>query len=1694
MKKNLHKLCLVFLLLALQVSNQAFSQQVDQAAQNSNGKYKVGLTTGSFIPDIAVPGDFTANSDITFDGKIFRLIQFYEIPDDIQRNHWEDNGLTLTNYVPGNLYFAVIDHRFPLQTIASKARAIFEVDKRFKQEAPLYFNGIPGHALTAGNKAKLTVSYYAPLPVKLVIDDLKSRGVIIQTNREYSYQIDIEVEASRLEEITALPYIQFIGAQPEEPVNEGTYNHRNSTGRTNYLNTGYSSLNYNGNGVVVAIGEGGTVDGLLDVKGRLTEMETGSPSNHKIGVMQNAGGGGNLDPSNRNNAWGADFLSVSASPDYTSLYSSHDLRYTNHSYGYSIAGGYNSSARDNDLRIASLPNHIVVFSAGNSGAETGYSPYAFATWANITGEVKQNKNMLAIGALNPNDELMGFSSRGPMFDGRIIPQLVTEGIEGTSDAAPKVTGDLAVLAQIYKALNSGTEPPSSLLRAVIMNSADDLDDPGPDYKTGYGMVNMRRAYNIINNSQYLSSSISDGNTNSHTITVPANTKQVRVMIVWPDVAASVNADPAIVNDLDLVGKNPSLVSYNPWVLDHSASISAIDAPATRAVDSRNTIEQVTVDDPASGNWTFEVTGSSVPSGPQTYYLVYEFLEEELLMAFPLKDERFESGETYYLRWDSYGTSGTFDLSYELDASSTWTSIATSYDATKRVYEWVAPTVSGIHSIKFKVERDALSDLSDVNYVGPIAENFRVFKVCNDEVTLKWSPVNGATGYKVYKVGTQYMEELTSNITYNGASAVLTGQSTTESEYYAVSTLTGTFEGQRTHAAEKAPGDYSCLSINWSGDVDTDWFEAGNWSSGVPTSADNAVIPVTANQPQINAAGAVCNNITIESGATLTMNASTAYTLSVSGDFINNGTFTPGIGTVDFNGTNAYQEIGGSSTSNFYILKVTKDDQDNVLEATSLITLNATTDPLDLSSGTFKLSSASTITLFTSSTTLGNTAGLWNNGGTITSNASSLTVNGGLLRNSMGIMNISGYQSIIYMNNGIIRVDGGQLNVGRGIRPNSETSSGTIIISGGAVTLRTSTSTYDVNLDINPSASLTWTDGTVVVQRYASAVAHEIRLEPNTYTISGGTLQIGNASTPVSQTIRINSTVPIYNLVVNATNSPTAQLVTNGLTVLNDVTISGGTLDANDLNLNIGGNWTNNGNFTPGTGTVTFDGFNSQTIGGTADNIFNNLAIDGTDVILATTTALKLTSVSSALTINTGKRLTIPSGQFLTISGTLTNDASTSGLVIESDASGTGSLIHSTADVDATVERYLNNADFGNWKDGWHFLGSPVANQEISPAFTTDPASGYDFYCWFEPDNEWINYKNTTEATTWLIANGSTQFNTGKGYMAAYDVEATKLFTGKLNIGDVGISGLTITGGNQNRSWHLLGNPFSSALSWDATAAWTLINIGGVAKIWNEANQGYSDLTSSPASSIPATNGFMVSVVSGTGSLTIPAAKRSHSSVPFYKSTLPAIMLKAISLSEGNAQESRIAVNPLAQEGFDLMFDSEFLGGYAPVFYSIVNGEKYSTNTIPVIDDKTEIPFVFVKNEGSNFRIEISGTETLETKAFLHDLKTGDIVNIIENPEYSFTSFEGDSPLRFKLTFGDQAPSQEEGIRIFYSQNTLNIFNAEGECLIEVFGMTGQLLLKRQTTDSSIPINLSTGVYMVRVSSQAGVDKVKILVN
>jgi hypothetical protein len=470
-----------------------------------------------------------------------------------------------------------------------------------------------------------------------------------------------------------------------------------------------------------------------------------------------------------------------------------------------------------------------------------------------------------------------------------------------------------------------------------------------------------------------------------------------------------------------------------------------------------------------------------------------------------------------------------------------------------------------------------------------------------------------------------------------------------------------------------------------------------------------------------------------------------------------------------------------------------------------------------------------------------------------------------------------------------------------------------------------------------------------------------------------------------------------------------------------------------------------------------------------------------------------------ITIHPEVVVTINPVAALTVNGTFTNNSGTSGLLIKSDASGTGSLIHSTANISGTFERFMNDADFTNWKDGWHLISSPVSAQAIAPNFTSPTATDYDFYTWYEAGNQWVNYKNTSNAPNWLTANNnSLNFQVGKGYMAAYNTEATKQFSGILNTSDVTISDLAISGGT-NSSWHLLGNPFSAALTWDASSAWNMTNIAGVAKVWNEAIQSYIDLTSSPSSIIPSTNGFTVQVLSGTGGLAIPASKRVHSTQAFYKSAEQYIKLIAHNIELGNAQESNVIITPNATEGFDLMYDGEFLAGYGPQFYSLAGDSKLSTNSLPALPYSTGIPFVFMSGEANNFRIEVKGLETLDTPAWLFDKKTNTDYKLSENNAYTFSAKTNDDPNRFLLHFsgvGQNEQFEKDQVKAWFYEQHLFVTSQSELSQLELIDLQGRVLFSKKLygkATHSLSFDYPTGCYIVRISDNKQLKAIKIVV-
>lgn len=154
---------------------------------------------------------------------------------------------------------------------------------------------------------------------------------------------------------------------------------------------------------------------------------------------------------------------------------------------------------------------------------------------------------------------------------------------------------------------------------------------------------------------------------------------------------------------------------------------------------------------------------------------------------------------------------------------------------------------------------------------------------------------------------------------------------------------------------------------WNGKVSNDWTNANNWwsyngttygvAAAIPSNTTNVFIQGTnvcvLNQPTITASTGLVKNITIETGATLTM---TTGSLTVSGNWTKYGSFVAGTGTVTMNGTSA-QTIAGNGTTTFNNLTI-----NNTSAGVSLSSPVEVQSTLTMTNGNIATSSTNILTL------------------------------------------------------------------------------------------------------------------------------------------------------------------------------------------------------------------------------------------------------------------------------------------------------------------------------------------------------------------------------------------------------------------------------------------------------------------------------------------------------------------------------------------------------------------------------------------------------------------------------------------------------------------------------------------------------------------------------------------------------------
>ena len=328
------------------------------------------------------------------------------------------------------------------------------------------------------------------------------------------------------------------------------------------------------------------------------------------------------------------------------------------SWGNDVQGEYDIDAaqfdelvRDADDSTPGDQPYILEFSAGNAGpaSETMDSPATgknvIATGAseNVSGTLSQTYGLYDDGP----DTMADFSSRGPCEDGRIKPDLVAPGtwiaslasfaapneaaivwtaidgyyayMGGTSMSGPHAAGAAAVFVQYYKSLHTNAVPSPALVKAALINSADELDEsnggpgPIPNNDEGWGRVALTNIIVTNPNSaprfyQYLDQTVllTSGQVYVQHAFVQSSGQPLKITMAYTDVPGFPGAIPALVNDLDLevVGPDGTLYRGNQF----SGGESVPNAPSP---DNLNNVEAVHLNRPLPGDYLVRVRARNV---------------------------------------------------------------------------------------------------------------------------------------------------------------------------------------------------------------------------------------------------------------------------------------------------------------------------------------------------------------------------------------------------------------------------------------------------------------------------------------------------------------------------------------------------------------------------------------------------------------------------------------------------------------------------------------------------------------------------------------------------------------------------------------------------------------------------------------------------------------------------------------------------------------------------------------------------------------------------------------------------------------------------------------------------------------------------------------------------------------------------
>lgn len=531
----------------------------------------------------------------------------------------------------------------------------------------------------------------------------------------------------------------------------------------NQINLAHSLFpNINGEGQHISVKEQNIDTTDIDLKGRFDQSPLAAPltTNHANIMATIIAGAGN-------SVWYAKGVAPAAhisSSDFATLLPDDNMDYLlekitvqNHSYGTLIDNEYGLNAVAFDRSANINTNLLHVFSSGNSGMNTSASGFysGVGRFANLTGNFKMAKNIMVVGGVDSFGNIAPQSSNGPTYDGRIKPDVVAFQMNGTSESAALISGAASLLQQFYKSKHADSLLPSALARAILINSATDVGNPGPDYKSGFGNLNTYKAMATLKNNYILSGIVTENQVRSYSLNLPPNVSRLKVSLCWNDPAATPAAPMALMNDLDLSVTSLSN-TFLPWVLSVVADEDSLNRNAGHGRDSLNNEEQVTIENPGGGIFTIYVNGYKLISDRQQFYIAYEYdTTGSFQWQSPVRGDLINAGEVNTLRWQS-NISSFATLEYSYAPYTQWLPTTLGVNLKSTHFLWNTPATPGHVILRMKTTGTYF--YSDTLLISQLA-NPKVGFICADSLLVYWNSIPRAESYLVYALGAEYMQPI-----------------------------------------------------------------------------------------------------------------------------------------------------------------------------------------------------------------------------------------------------------------------------------------------------------------------------------------------------------------------------------------------------------------------------------------------------------------------------------------------------------------------------------------------------------------------------------------------------------------------------------------------------------------------------------------------------------------------------------------------------------------------------------------------------------------------------------------------------------------------------------------------------------------------------------------------------------------------